>query len=147
MNGFNENYCTFINDSKNNIYCLKMFQLLFSVNIFFNFFKKISKSAEFQIRKQFFSPISQFFAISQLRPSRKSNCVVLRLRLALKKLNCVICEIVFFSQSQFAISQSSQFSQSILQPWYRRLRNRGNNGVIIHDVIINDVTLRGEIAL
>ena len=38
---------------------------------------------------------------------------MLRLRPTLKKLNCVIGEIVF-SQSQFAISQ---FSQSILQPW------------------------------
>ena len=34
-----------------------------------------------------------------------------------KKLNCVICEIVFFPQSQFPISQLSQFSQFILQPW------------------------------
>ena len=39
---------------------------------------------------------------------------MLRLRPALKKINCVSCEIVIFSQ--FAISQIRNFPQSILQP-------------------------------
>ena len=43
------------------------------------------------------------FAISQLWPSRKLNCLMLRLRPALRKMNCVSCEIAIFSQSQFAI--------------------------------------------
>ena len=43
---------------------------------------------------------------------------MLRLRPTLTKLTCVICEIVFSSQLQFAISQ---FSQSILQPWLKAL--------------------------
>ena len=59
--------------------------------------------------------------LSQLRPSEKSNCVMLRLRPTLKKLNCVICEIVFFF---FAISQLTQFSQSILQPWFPLFHSR-----------------------
>ena len=55
---------------------------------------------------------SQFFAISQLQPSRKSNCVILRLRPTPRKMNCVSCEIVIFSQSEFAIF-------AILQPYSR----------------------------
>ena len=62
--------------------------------------------------------ISQFFAISQLRPSGKLNCVMLRLRPALRKMNYISCEIAIFSQSQFR--KFAIFSQSILQPWNGR---------------------------
>ena len=50
---------------------------------------------------------------------------MLRLRPALRKMNCVSCEIAIFSQSQFTFSQIRNFSQSILQPCFqhRLLRN------------------------
>ena len=92
----------------------QMFQLLYG-QYFLDFFK-IGWILDTKI---VFSPISQFFAISQLRSSRKSNCVMLRLRPVLWKMNCVFCEIAIFSQSQFAISQNRNFSQSILQPWMK----------------------------
>ena len=47
-----------------------------------------------------------------------------RLRPALKKINCVSCEIVIFSQ--FAISQIRNFPQSILQPDEQPDRHRMN---------------------
>ena len=43
----------------------------------------------------------------------------MRLRPPLKKPDCLVCEIAISSQSQFAISQYSQFSQSILQLWLK----------------------------
>ena len=41
---------------------------------------------------------------------------MLRLQPVLRKMNCVSCKIAIFSQSQSAISQIRNFSQSILQP-------------------------------
>ena len=58
---------------------------------------------QLRIQRSFwnFVRFSDFTIKDSNGPSRKSNCVVLWLRPTLKKLNCVICEIVFFSQSQF----------------------------------------------
>ena len=61
----------------------QMFQLLYG-QYFLDFFK-IGWILDTKI---VFSPISQFFAISHLRPSRKTNCVMLRLRPAHRKMNC-----------------------------------------------------------
>ena len=51
------------------------------------------------------------------------NCVMLRLRPALRKMNCVSCEIAIFSQSQFAILQIRNFSESVLQPYHSKVKS------------------------
>ena len=83
----------------------------------------IPKNITVNIFLDFFEKSFADFAISQLRPSRKSNCVMLRLRPALRKMNCVSCEIAIFSQSQFAILQIRNFSESVLQPYHSKVKS------------------------